>query len=708
SIAYLLNNIVYIFMNQDDFNKATVYYNRSLKIFEELGDKQGIAANMGNIGHIYITQSNLDSNSDTISAKLKKAFWYFNNSLKIQEELCNKEGIALSLNNIGRIYFSQSKSSSVPDSSVAKLKKAFEYFNRSLIISEEIGNKQGIATTLNNICEIYYVEEKILKAKEFAERSFIIANELGYPENIMDASLLLNKIYRKKGNYKKSLEYYILYTEMRDSIAKKENIRTIYQLEAKNDYEKKSMADSIVHTKAIHFKEMELVKKEEENKTQSIIIWFFVVGFVIILLFSIMLYRMFLQKKNANFLLAQQKEKIQTQANLLYEKNTELEKLSIVASETDNSVVITDAYGNMKWVNDGFIRLFGYTMDEFINVRGINILEASDNPDIKDKINECIEQKRSVVYSTLTSTKSGKSIWIQTTLTPIISSEGNITKLVAIDSDITKIKEAEEEIKNKNIKIIDSINYAKLIQDAILPSEKYIKSHLPDSFVFFKPRDIVSGDFYWFSEVESKLVIAIADCTGHGVPGAFMSMIGNMLLNEIVINGKITAPAIILEKLDSEIKSSLHKQEGNNFDVMAISICTIDKQQGAIEIAAANHQTIVIQNGELIPVNGEMLSIGDPMSSLLPDYKYKNHCFEISKGNTNIYMFSDGIIDQFGGDKGSKFMYLQFEDLIKEISTFPAKEQLKAIEKRLEQWMNPDESMKFNQLDDIIVAGIMI
>ncbi len=424
----------------------------------------------------------------------------------------------------------------------------------------------------------------------------------------------------------------------------------------------------------------------------------------------------------------QKTEEILAQSQQLEITNKELEKLSIVASETDNGVMIMDAEGNFEWMNEGLTRLLEYTFEQLINERSRNIIDYSSNPDIKNIINKCREKKKTIIYEALTVTKSGKEIWTQTTLTPIIDDEGNVTKIVAIDTDITKIKNAEQEIKakgellaqinkdleKKNVLITDNITYAKRIQDAILPSEKLIKTYLPDSFLFFKPRDIVSGDFYWFSEQDGKLFIAVIDCTGHGVPGAFMSMIGNTLLNEIVNNKKVYSPAKILEELNTGVVYSLKQgpgQEGSQDDGMDISMCCIDNKSpdsnNEIQIACANQMVYLINNDKIKEIEGDIFSIGGGTLSKKSGQRFTNHSITIEKGTT-IYLFTDGYQDQFGGEsasggKGKKFMTQRFKKLLLDIHKLEMQEQLNQISSAYESWKG-----NLKQVDDILVMGIRV
>ncbi len=276
----------------------------------------------------------------------------------------------------------------------------------------------------------------------------------------------------------------------------------------------------------------------------------------------------------------------------------------------------------------------------------------------------------------------------------ILKNEEEMTKNLLLSKNI---------IETKNKDITDSINYAKKIQDAILPEEEYISNALPNSFIFFKPRDVVSGDFYWFSEQHELNIIVVADCTGHGVPGALMSMIGTSLLSEIVNHRGITNPGEILDNLDTGIQKAFKKylsDEIENKDGMDISICTIDKSNTKLLYAGAFRPLIKIKNGAMEEYRGNRFPIGGGSS-----YKkttFTTHEITIKKGD-NFYMFSDGFPDQFGGIKEKKYMNKQFKKLLMTINPQPSSSKLKLLEKAFTDWKGEIE-----QLDDILVLGFEI
>lgn len=421
----------------------------------------------------------------------------------------------------------------------------------------------------------------------------------------------------------------------------------------------------------------------------------------------------------------QQKEEIIAQSEKLEEINRELEKLSIVASETNNSVAIFDAKGKPEWVNDGFTRMYGYTLDEFIMHKGNSLLDMALEGPVKETVQRCFTQRKPVHYSTFLSTKFGTNIWIQTTLTPILGINGEIVKVVAIDADISKLKEAEEaiqqqkeelqaqsellrsvniELEKSNNLLTDSIYYAKKIQEAILPSETLIRSYFTDSFVLYKPKNIVSGDFFWLTKHEEKVFVSVADCTGHGVSGAFMSMMGNALLNEIVNEKKILNPDEILTQLNRGVNYAL-SQGGSDViqnDGMDIALCCIDLKQRKLNIASANQYVIIIEDGKMQEIEGSIFSIGGEFENRKLKKTYQSQEFDITE-NTQIYMFTDGYQDQFGGENDKKFSITKLESLIADINLKKLDEQKNILETEFEAWKG-----NHKQTDDVLVLGFKI
>lgn len=261
------------------------------------------------------------------------------------------------------------------------------------------------------------------------------------------------------------------------------------------------------------------------------------------------------------------------------------------------------------------------------------------------------------------------------------------------------IEEKNAVIEKSNLMITDSITYAKRIQDAILPAEEDLsKIFSNDFFILYKPSQIVSGDFYWCSSHQNKIVFVVADCTGHGVPGAFMSMIGNTLLNEIVNERKVTDTKKIAELLDEKIILALHQHEGSQkYDGMDISICCIDKDKQTISFTGAHH-SLYIFNAHLEKIKGDPYSIGGAQHQR--SKAFSSRTIDYTKG-LHVYLLTDGYCDQSGGTSNKRFSSRQFELLLQEIHQMPMDEQKDKLEKAFENWMGDTK-----QRDDVLIVGI--
>jgi len=281
------------------------------------------------------------------------------------------------------------------------------------------------------------------------------------------------------------------------------------------------------------------------------------------------------------------------------------------------------------------------------------------------------------------------------------------------ESEINRLKNVElknafDVIAEKNKDITDSINYALRIQQAMLPDLEEIKKQLPESFVLFKPRDIVSGDFYWFHQVGKYIFAAAADCTGHGVPGAFMSMIGNSLLNEIVIEKQIHTPGLILDELRKGIIKALKQknENSNNQDGMDIALCRLEfpspsERDGRVRLqfAGAYNSLFIISNGKMQETAADKMPIGNFINM---NQAFTNHSVELKKGDA-LYLFSDGFADQFGGPKGKKFSWKKTEELLCGMQDKTMEDQKNILNTSIEDWKKETE-----QTDDMLVIGIKI
>ncbi|MFP4556298.1 MAG: SpoIIE family protein phosphatase [Bacteroidales bacterium] len=269
-----------------------------------------------------------------------------------------------------------------------------------------------------------------------------------------------------------------------------------------------------------------------------------------------------------------------------------------------------------------------------------------------------------------------------------------------IEAQRDEIELQRDQIFKQNEEITQSIIYARRIQAAVMPSEEVLKRLLPHHFILFRPRDIVSGDFYWMTKNGNKTVVIAADCTGHGIPGAIMSMMGVSFLNDIVNVTGITRPDVVLNELRTKIKFTLSQtgKDGETRDGMDMSICVFEKDSMVVHFAGAYNPLYIVREGDLMEYKGDKMPVG----SHIKEGPFTLHEISLLSGD-NLYMFSDGYVDQFGGDNGKKFMTKPFKKLLTSISKKPMEQQLTILEDSLDQWQGAH-----NQVDDILVVGIAI
>jgi serine phosphatase RsbU (regulator of sigma subunit) len=263
---------------------------------------------------------------------------------------------------------------------------------------------------------------------------------------------------------------------------------------------------------------------------------------------------------------------------------------------------------------------------------------------------------------------------------------------------LSQIESQWADLERKNKSITDSLIYAQRIQEALLPSEEYFRRHFKESFIFYKPKDIVSGDFYWIGDKDNKIFIVAADCTGHGVPGALMSMIGHDLLEKIINVDNIEQPAKVLEIMSKGLEKTFSREKNVGSiirDGMDIGLCVVDKKKKKIEFAGAFFPLYIIRENRLLDFKGDKYPLGMTPGSI----NYTNYEIDLLE-NDMMYLFSDGYVDQFGGEENKKFMYRRFRYLLMTINRFPVEDQKSILEENIKTWMG-----NAAQVDDILVMG---
>jgi serine phosphatase RsbU (regulator of sigma subunit)/HAMP domain-containing protein len=264
-----------------------------------------------------------------------------------------------------------------------------------------------------------------------------------------------------------------------------------------------------------------------------------------------------------------------------------------------------------------------------------------------------------------------------------------------------EIQEKTKELETLFKQVTDSIHYAKRIQEAILPPLSLVKSILPESFILYKPKDIVSGDFYWIDKKNDWSYFAAVDCTGHGVPGAFMSIVGYNLLKDILNNSNAITPAAIMDKMNDGVANTLHSGSSDNQtkDGMDMTLCALNYKTLELQFAGAFNPLYIVRNNELLQFKADKFPIGMFIGE---KQNFTNNSVQLQNGD-NVYIFSDGYADQFGGPKGKKYMAGNFRELLKEMSKLPIENQSINLNQTIEEWRG-----NLEQVDDILVIGIKV
>ncbi len=393
-------------------------------------------------------------------------------------------------------------------------------------------------------------------------------------------------------------------------------------------------------------------------------------------------------------------------------------------------VAVYNLERNFIEVNIAFCKASGYASYELLDKPyTFNLALEKNATDFFLQVWEKVEQGEFWRGEVCRIHKSGELYWVDSVLNPIFDHKGKLKHYMAVSYDITARKKAEElnalqaeklktkleaEVaektqalqteKNKleavNKQIRSSIFYAKRIQMAILPQESYMREYLSDFFIYNLPKDIVSGDFYWFGVQKGKIILSVIDCTGHGVPGAFMSMIGYTLLNEIVHKEKITEPVLILEHLNEEVKLALKQNDSQVQDGMDMAIVSIDKNLQKMSFSGAKNHLIYALNGESYTVRGSKRHVG---GKYLSKANFEQHDIPYDPSAV-YYMYSDGYVDQFGGDYKRKFSQTNLENLVSQIHQKPMPEQMDILDQNFIAWM-----AGFGlRLDDVLILAFKI
>ncbi|MBN2891975.1 MAG: PAS domain S-box protein [Bacteroidales bacterium] len=387
-------------------------------------------------------------------------------------------------------------------------------------------------------------------------------------------------------------------------------------------------------------------------------------------------------------------------ANIYKKINSKEQELSAILETANEGIGMLDKRGYFTYVNNSLCEILGFTADEMLKLHYLSFL-ANKNDIRQLDFRSFIAGEVNIISSeNQYIKKDGTKIWGKLSVKGIRNAKGKVEQIVGVFTDIDKLKQSELETKLANKKITASINYAKKIQTALMPTNEMLNQLFPDNFLLFRPKDIVSGDFYFAKKIKNKILLAVGDCTGHGVPGAMMSMLGISILNEIIRKADINNAAEVLEDLRNNVKSTLQQTGGkyDQLDGMDITFIAYNLEDNTLNFAGANSPLVILRKNKLIEIKGNNM----PIAIYRIESPFTNHFVELEKNDT-IYFYTDGYHSQLGNSKRQKFSTKRFKELLVEISHYQLEEQKTILEERLNQWQTTNK-----QTDDILIFGFKI
>lgn len=615
---------------------------------------------------------------------------------------------------------------------------ALAQYKKELLLREAVGEKRSIAKCLNKIGEMYNLQDNLDASLEFYYKALNLIDEVNYKDEVLTVYNNIGIAYDRQKNHSKSLEYYTKVLNLSKSIGDKNtmgicysNIGTLYAEDGKNklalDYFYKflKIAEESDNKKniAIAYLNISNVYDVEGNYTKS-----FEMQFKAIKVFEELGNQAELALIKANIgssylslakTTSNKSEKVKSlgesekyfkESLVLYKKIGQIESIGQVYYDLSELAKLKGNFENS--LND-------YKM--YIQYRDSLMKLKNDEKSIRAEMNYEFNQKenlsklaleRNQAIASEESERQKKILYlfivafIFTAILAIFILRSNRNKQKANRIIILQKQEVERQknlVEEKQAQILSSIGYAKRIQDSVLISESIITANIPDLFITYIPKDIVSGDFYWYSRQGDESFIVVADCTGHGVPGAFLSMVGSTLLNEIINHKQLFDPALIIKELANGLSDTLISKEKDEFnqDGMDISICKVNHQTKKLYFAGANQSIFIVDNKSTNEIKAQISSING-IFALNKNEKITNFEWDL-KPDTMVYMSTDGYVDQIGEITNKKFLTSRYEKLLKEINGLPIEKQNQLLEENFDEWMGDSK-----QIDDVLVIGFKI
>ncbi len=665
----------------NDYKAANTILDSVVILATETNDKYALGAAFYYIGSLY---------SDL--GEYKRCVEYVKKSVLIRKEIGDDMGLAACYSFLGLCY-----------SHLDNYVLGIDYIQKSIQIRERIKDKRGLANSYLTMYKVYNELGELDKALDSELKSLSICKELGDQQCITGRYTNIGQIYQKKGKYTEALFYHFRSLELSKKVKIKNRVALVHENIARVYVLTNRTAEALLHIDSSLSIRTEL--KDQEGMASALL-----------LLAEIQLYKKQTSQGISN-------------AQTAFDISKKLQLLSMMK---DAHFLLSTGFEQERKSDKALFHFqkFTYLKDSLYNVDQSKELVRQEleftfarkeefQLQKQQKIEEVARQKnkrqRNIILG-------GALILVILSLLLIFSIyqyrlKNKSQQELKGANTILNTKNTELEVKNniiesqshtiqvKNQEITDSINYARQIQFAILPTQSDFASNFDASFVLFEPKDVISGDFFWITKNATKTIYATVDCTGHGVPGGFMSMLGMSMLNELVNEQGLLSPAIILSRLREKVISALRQTgaEGEQKDGMDMTLCVLDSSNMTLTYAAANHVLYVVRNitevPELFEFKGDRHPVGIYYDKLIAFNEFE---IPLVKGD-RIYTFTDGFADQFGGAKGKKFMYRQLKEILIEVQDKSMEEQGKVIAKIFERWKG-----QLEQIDDVCVIGVEV
>ncbi len=684
----LLNELSDYAQQSNNYDKALYYNERLLGLYQSLNELKGQAVAYNNLGVAHRRMGDKAKSTD-----------YFNKAIQTNKEVLKGKSLSIENNafthiNVGVTYLQ-----------LKNYKQANDYFDQGLSIAAD--NPKVKASALNYTAMGRYLNDQNNEALDLAIQARDLAETHKDNENLLAAYKILSLIYQSQDDFKEAQEYNNQYQALAKNVdAKRQqdiqrNLQKEIDIEKKEGEIKSTIAENNKREATLKQSELERQKSEQElkNREQELRIAKQNQEIAEAKLRE----QSAAQQRTQQLLeIVQQKAENERQKGETEKQKSEAERQKLLADKerTEKESREKDLKGakkDIKFANEQKkLQDAKLRQEQMVRYLGIGILML-------------VIGLLVFVYLSLRKTRTlNNKINTQVVLLQeqqeeiSVQNEELMQSQEEVMSQRDALEETNKELKDKNSQIVASITYAQRIQAAMLPTMEKINSELPECFVLFRPRDIVSGDFFYFDTKDEKTIIAAVDCTGHGVPGAFMSMMGNEILSKIVTEKRIFSPDKILYAMNEGIQTTLKQDQTQNRDGMDMAILVIDKTLQKVEYAGAKNPLYYFQNNELMQIKASKNTIGgvQPTSGV----KFEKHTIDISNTSTTFYIFSDGYQDQFGGEDDKKFTVGKFRNLLQEIHQQPMPVQEEILSATMNEWLGH----QYKQIDDIVVIGVRL